>query len=61
MKFRKQQVKPDMEQQTGFKLGKEYIKGVQMFSCLFPTAISLGTSLTLFMVDESEAQESHLA
>ena len=29
MQVRKQQLEPDMEQQTGSKLGKEYIKGVQ--------------------------------
>ena len=28
MQFKKQQLKPNMEQQTGFKLGKEYIKAV---------------------------------
>ena len=28
MQVRKQQLEPDMEQQTGSKLGKEYLKGV---------------------------------
>ena len=28
MQFKKQQLELDMEQQTGFKLGKEYIKAV---------------------------------
>ena len=28
MQVKKQQLKPDMEQQTGSKLGKEYIKAV---------------------------------
>ena len=28
MQDKKQQLQPDMEQQTGFKLGKEYIKDV---------------------------------
>ena len=28
MQVKKQQLEPDMEQQTSFKLGKEYIKGV---------------------------------
>ena len=28
MQVKKQQLEPDMEQQTGFKLGKEYFKGV---------------------------------
>ena len=29
MQLKKQQLEPDMEQQTGYKLGKEYIKTVQ--------------------------------
>ena len=28
MQVKKQQLEPDMEQQTGYKLGKEYIKAV---------------------------------
>ena len=28
MQFKKQQLEPDMEQETGSKLGKEYIKAV---------------------------------
>ena len=28
MQFKKQQLEPDMEQQTGSKLGKEYVKAV---------------------------------
>ena len=35
MPVKKQQVKPDMEQQTGSKLGKEYIKAVILSPCLF--------------------------
>ena len=31
MQVRKQQLEPDMEQQTGSKLGKEYIKAVYCF------------------------------
>ena len=44
--MKKQQLEPDMEQQTGFKLGKEYIKAVychpayliymQSISCKMP-------------------------
>ena len=35
MQFKKQQLEPDMEQQTGSKLGKEYIKAVNFHSaCL---------------------------
>ena len=32
MQVKKQQLEPDMEQQTGSKLGKEYIKGVYILS-----------------------------
>ena len=28
MQIKKQQLEPDMEQQTGLELGKEYVKGV---------------------------------
>ena len=28
MQIKKQQLKPDMEQWTGFKLGKEYVKAI---------------------------------
>ena len=46
MKVKKQQLEPDMEQQTGSKLGKEYVKAVychpayltsmQSISCKMP-------------------------
>ena len=35
MKVKKQDLEPDMEQQTGSKSGKEYIKAVYCHSCLF--------------------------
>ena len=35
MQVKKQQLEPDMEQQTGSKLGKEYVKAVYISSCLF--------------------------
>ena len=35
MQDKKQQLEPDMEQQTGSKLGKEYIKTVILSPCLF--------------------------
>ena len=31
MQVKKQQLEPDMEQQTGFKLGKEYVKAVYCY------------------------------
>ena len=33
MQVKKQQLEPDMEQQTGSKLGKEYVKALSL--CLF--------------------------
>ena len=39
MQLKKQQLEPDMEQQTGSKLGKEYVKAVtsmQSTSCEMP-------------------------
>ena len=35
MQVRKQQLEPDMEQQTGSKLRKEYVKAVYCHPCLF--------------------------
>ena len=35
MQDKKQQLEPDIEQQTGFKLGKEYVKAVILSPCLF--------------------------
>ena len=35
MQVKKQQFELDMEQQTGSKLGKEYVKAVLLLSCLF--------------------------
>ena len=35
MQVKKQQLEPDMEQQTGSKLGKEYVKGCILSPYLF--------------------------
>ena len=35
MQVRKQQLEPDIEQQTGSKLGQEYVKAVCCSPCLF--------------------------
>ena len=35
MQVKKQQLEPDMEQRTGSKLGKEYVKGYIFSPCLF--------------------------
>ena len=40
MQVKKQQLEPDMEQQTGSKLGKEYIKAVYCHLSLFNLSTS---------------------
>ena len=35
MQVKKQQLEPDMGQQTGSKLGREYVKGIYCQPCLF--------------------------
>ena len=35
MQVKKQQLEPDMEEQTGSKSGKEYVKGCILSPCLF--------------------------
>ena len=40
MQVKKQQLKPDMEQQTGSKLGKEYIKAVYCHPAYFTYILS---------------------
>ena len=35
MQVRKQQLELDMEQQTGYELGKEYVRGCILSPCLF--------------------------
>ena len=35
MQVKKQQLEPDMGQQTGSKLGKEYVKAIYCQPCLF--------------------------
>jgi len=37
---KKQQLKPDMEQQTGSKLGKESVKSVYCQGCIYPTYLT---------------------
>ena len=35
MQVKKQQLKPNLKQQTGWNLGKEYVKAVFLSPCLF--------------------------
>ena len=47
MQVKKQQLEPDMEQQTGSKLGKEYIKAV----CCHPAYLTYMQSTSCEMPD----------
>ena len=44
MQVKKQQLEPDMEQQTGYKLGKEYVKAVYCHTAYSYLAYTQGTS-----------------
>ena len=41
MQVKKQQLEPDMEQQTGSKLGKEYIKAVYIYIYIYIYIVTL--------------------
>ena len=47
MQVKKQQLEPDMEQWTGFKLGKEYIKAV----CCHPAYVTSMQGTSCEMLD----------
>ena len=47
MQVKKQQLEPDMEQQTGSKLGKEYIKAVYCH----PASLTYMQSISCEMLD----------
>ena len=46
MQVKKQQLKPDMEQQTGSKLGKEYVKAL----CCHPAYLNYMQSISCKML-----------
>ena len=50
VQVKKQQLEPDMEQQTGSKLGKEYIKAVYYY----PTHLTYMQSTSCRMLDEAQ-------
>ena len=53
MQVKKQQLEPDMEQQTGSELGKEYIKAVYFHSAYLTYMQS--TSCKMLGLDEAQA------
>ena len=53
MKLKKKQLELDMEQQTGFKSGKEYIKAVYCYSAYLTSFfLSFKLNCCLFIVME---------
>ena len=46
---KKQQLKPVMEQWTGSKLGKEYVKAVYCQGCIYPTYLTFMQSTSCEM------------
>ena len=53
MQVKKQQIEPDMEQQTGSKLGKEYDKAVYIITLLsqFGTSLLFHVRFYLLLLD----------
>ena len=49
MQVKKQQLEPDMEQQTGFKLGKEYVKAVYCHPAYLTSMQSTSCKMTYWM------------
>ena len=53
---KKQQLKPDMEQQTGSKLGKEYIKAVYCHPAYFTYMLSTSCEMPGCMIHKLESR-----
>ena len=56
MQVKKQQLKPDMEQQTGSKLGKEYIKAVYCHPAYLPYMQSTSSEMLDWMKHKLESR-----
>ena len=56
MQVKKQQVEPDMEQWTGFKLGKEYIKAVYCHPAYLTSMQSTSCDLLGWMKHKLESR-----
>ena len=55
MQVKKQQLEPDMEQQTGSKLGKEYVKAVYCHPAYLTYMQSTSCNVQHAMLDEAQA------
>ena len=58
MQVKKQQLEPDMEQQTGSKLGKEYVKAACCYPAYLTYMLYLSTSCKMpgWMKDRMESR-----
>ena len=56
MQVKKQQLEPDMEQQTGSKLGKEYIKTVYCHLAYLTSIQSISCKMLGWMKDKLESR-----
>ena len=56
MQVKKQQLEPDMEQQTGFKLGKEYIKAVYCHPAYLTSIQSISCEMLGWMKHKLESR-----
>ena len=56
MQVKKQQLEPDMEQQTGFKSGKEYVKAVYCHPVYLTSMQSTSCEISDWMNHELESR-----
>ena len=56
MQVKKQQLEPDMEQQTGSKLGKEYIKAVDCHPAYVTSMQSTSSEIQGWMTPKLESR-----
>ena len=56
MQVRKQQLEPDMEQQTGYKLGKEYVKAVYCHPAYFTYMQNISWEMLAWMKHKLESR-----
>ena len=56
MQVTKQQLEPDMEQQTGFKLGKEYVKAVYCHIAYLTSMQSTSCEMLEWMKNKLESR-----
>ena len=56
MQVRKQQLEPDMEQRTGLKLGKEYVKAVYCHPAYLTSVRSTSCEMPGWMKDKRESR-----